>query len=113
MHLSKVTVRGFRAAAEKDLICEFPGRFSLLIGGNNAGKTTVSDAIYLAHKHTFPQLTRPTAATLGRLGQRDVLIEYEFDPADEAVRTLGHSLIAQGLPAPTWQRQLERNLGRV
>ena len=49
MYLSSVTIRGFRAGASRELTCTFPGRFSVLLGPNNAGKTTVCDGLYLAH----------------------------------------------------------------
>jgi putative ATP-dependent endonuclease of OLD family len=47
VHLSKLTVRGFRASAEGEIEVNLPGRFSVLVGANAAGKTTVSDALYL------------------------------------------------------------------
>lgn len=106
-----MTVRGFRSAAAGDIVCEFPSRFSLLIGANNAGKTTVLDALYLAHPHRFPQLPRPSAAMLGPT-PRDISVEYEYD-AVEPDGTLGKSLMNQALPAPSWQRELERNLGQI
>ena len=56
MHLRRVTVEGFRAAASAPLTVEFPGRFSLLVGANGAGKTTINDAIYCAHRERFPRL---------------------------------------------------------
>ncbi|MFG3558319.1 AAA family ATPase [Micromonospora sp. NPDC047557] len=53
MHLSKITVHGFRASAEDLIECEITGRFSVLIGANNAGKSTVCDALYLTHRLRF------------------------------------------------------------
>ena len=41
MYLSTVTVEGFRASATDAINCPFPDRFSVLLGSNNAGKTTV------------------------------------------------------------------------
>jgi chromosome segregation ATPase len=41
VYLQKVAVRGFHAAADDEIVCEFPDRFSLLVGANNAGKSTV------------------------------------------------------------------------
>jgi putative ATP-dependent endonuclease of OLD family len=38
MFLSRVKVMGYRAAAESELTCRFPGRFSLLVGANSSGK---------------------------------------------------------------------------
>ncbi|WP_203236971.1 hypothetical protein [Nocardia panacis] len=61
-------MHGFRAGAEDDLTCELPGRISVLVGMNNAGKTMVADALYLAHPDSFPQLPRPSDYLLtGRL----------------------------------------------
>jgi putative ATP-dependent endonuclease of OLD family len=104
---------GFRAAADGGLVCEFPGRFSLLIGANNAGKTTVSDALYLGHPYNFPRLPRPTVATLSTTTPREIDLEYVLSPVGQAESPLGQSLAAQGLPAPRWVRQLERSLGQV
>jgi len=108
-----VTIDGFRASSAGQLVCELPGRFAVLIGSNNAGKTTVADALYLGHPHNFPQLARPTAATLSVVTPREIDIEYTFMTVDQPESALGASLLAQGLPAPRWLRQLERNLGRV
>jgi putative ATP-dependent endonuclease of the OLD family len=111
MHVRRVTVRGFRSSAMTDVVCQFPGRFALLIGSNNAGKTTVADALYLAHPHRFPQLPRPTVAVLGPT-PRDITVEYAFE-ANEADGTLGKALQDLAFPAPLWTRELERNLGQV
>ena len=111
MYLRRLTVRGFRSSARSDLVCEFAGRFSLLIGSNNAGKTTVADALYLAHPHRFPQLPRPSVAALGTT-PRDMAVEYAFsDPEPDG--TLGKALKDVALPAPAWTRELERNLGQI
>ena len=111
MHVRRVTARGFRSSATNDVVCEFPGRFALLIGPNNVGKTTVADALYLAHPHRFPQLPRPTVSVLGTM-PRDITVEYAFE-ANEASGTLGRSLQDQAYPAPVWTRELERDLGQV
>ena len=112
MYLQRVAVRGFRAAADEEIVCEFPGRFSLLVGANNAGKSTVADALYLAHPHSFPQISRPTVATLAVAPPRQIDISYAFSAeADEG--PVGQMLQNLAMPAPTWTRQLERNLGRV
>lgn len=113
MYLKRATIHGFRASSLAGLSCELPGRFAVLIGANNAGKTTVCDALYLAHPHSFPQLTRPTAATLGTTAPREVAVEYAFGPPGDPESDLGVSLLRQALPAPLWVRQLERSLGRV
>ena len=53
MYLRDLTVRGFRAGARQDLVCTFPGRFSVLLGPNNVGKTTVCDAL-IDRPHSAP-----------------------------------------------------------
>lgn len=115
MFLEKITVKGFRAAASGEISCQFPGRFSLLIGSNNAGKTTICDALYLAHPHGFPQITRPSAETLGRIGSpREISVEYayEAEPNDES--PLGSKLRAEFPTAPPqWTRTLSKSMGRV
>jgi putative ATP-dependent endonuclease of OLD family len=114
LHLRHMRVRGFRAGVPNDLECTLPGRFAVIVGANNAGKTTVSEAIYLAHTNHFPQLTRPSAAALrpARSGDRDITVTYAFadDPSEEG--PLGRRLSAQG-PPPSWTRELERSLGKV
>lgn len=111
VYLSAVTVRGFRAAAMKDLTCAFPGRFSVLLGPNNAGKTTVCDALYLAHIHSVPQLRRPSAALLGPT-PRAIEVAFEFGGGG-AEGPLGRSLLAESHQAPRWSRPLARSLGAV
>lgn len=113
MFLRRVTVRGFRASAEHQLACEFPGRFSLLVGANNAGKSTVADALYLAHPRTFPQLRRPTVAVFGQAPPREIDVEFEMGPAGDLESALGIGLLASSTPPPKWTRPLERNLGQV
>lgn len=113
MFLRRLTVRGFRSAVAADVTCELPGRFSLLIGSNNAGKTTVADAAYLAHPQTFPRLPRPSAAVLSRTDPREIEVEFAFSPAGDVESSLGIALQSASLPAPSWVRQLERNLGQV
>lgn len=113
MFLRRIAVRGFRASAMADMACEFPGRFSLLLGANNAGKTTLADALYLAHPHSFPQLGRPTVAVLGPGAPREIDVEFAFAPVGDKESPLGASLVATSTPAPAWTRSLERNLGQV
>jgi putative ATP-dependent endonuclease of OLD family len=116
MHLSRVVVNGFRASAAWELACDIPGRFAVLVGANNTGKTTLSEALYLGHTKTFPRLSRPSASVLGK-GQRSVEIEYSFetDPASEG--PLGSWLHAQSGTQLTgtagyWRRDFSRDLGR-
>lgn len=83
------------------------------MGSNNAGKTTITDSLYLAHPHRFPGLPRPTVAVLGPTPPREIDVEYAFGPPGEQESTLGQALVDQSLPAPAWCRQLERSLGLV
>lgn len=118
MHLSRLHVKGLRATAFGELEVKLPGRFSVLLGANGAGKTTVSEALYLSHRKTFPHLPRPVAESLGQLDRR-IAVDYSFasDVTDEGPlgRTLqaqsGH--VAPGTLATSWVRTLHRDLGRV
>lgn len=111
MFLSSVSIEGFRAAADGAFTCRFPDRFSVLLGQNNAGKTTVCDALYLAHPHTFPALRRPSAAVLGP-NPRTIAVEFEFGGFGTE-GPFGSSLLARSEGAPRWTRRLERSLGSV
>jgi len=111
MFLSGVSVKGFRASATDDVVCRFPGRFSVLLGANNAGKTTICEALYLAHPHVFPRLPRPSVAVLGD-APRVIDISFEFGGTGPE-GPLGQSLLAQSQPPPRWSRRLERSLGNV
>lgn len=111
MYLSGVTVKGFRASVDEEISCAFPGRFSVLVGPNNVGKTTICDALYLAHPQVFPRLHRPSIAALGPSPR---VIEIKFDFGGEGPEgPLGQSLIDQSLGPPSWSRRLERSLGNV
>lgn len=112
MYLRRVEVEGFRASADGPVSCEFPGRFSLIVGANGSGKTTINEAIALAHRHRFPQLPAIDGAALGT-PPRAVEVEYvlEADPAGEGA--FGRALHAGGHDAPRWGRPLERSLGKV
>jgi putative ATP-dependent endonuclease of the OLD family len=118
VHLSKLTVRGFRASADAPLEVSLPGRFTVLVGANAAGKTTVSDALYLGHAHRFPRLTPPSAATLGT-GIRAIDVEYRYADAGGQEGPLGIQVQEQSGQAPpgsiavTWSRGLRRDLGLV
>lgn len=111
MFLSSVTVKGFRASAEGEISCAFPGRFSVLVGPNNVGKTTVCDALYLAHPQVFPRLQRPSIAALGA-SPRVIEVKFEFG-GEGPEGPLGQSLLDQSLGPPSWSRRLERSLGSV
>jgi putative ATP-dependent endonuclease of OLD family len=66
VHLRKVGINGFRAGAKAPLNVDVPGRFSVLVGANGVGKTTINNAIYWAHYERFPRLQPPTRRCLGR-----------------------------------------------
>lgn len=111
MFLKSVQVEGFRAGYDHSFECQFPGRFSFLIGANGGGKTTVNEAIYLAHVDRFPRLSPPNSESLAA-PPRSVSVEFAYSPAgDEGL--LGESLRARGSDAPSWSRSLERSLGQV
>jgi putative ATP-dependent endonuclease of OLD family len=118
MYLSRLQVSGLRASADQPMDVSIPGRFAVLLGANSAGKTTVSDAVYLAHRRTFPRLPRPSAAGLGQ-GPRTIAVEYRFadNPAEEG--PLGLQIqeqsgqVAPGTVAAAWAAELSRDLGRI
>lgn len=112
MFLKRVEVDGFRAADSAPLVCEFPGRFAVLLGANSTGKSTVCDAIGLAHADVFPWTPRATAAALSStVTERLIMIEYGYEPV-EAVRTWDMRR-SQHLEAPRWTRRLRPSLGRI
>jgi putative ATP-dependent endonuclease of OLD family len=118
MHLSRLRVRGLRAAADGELELVLPSRFSVLVGANAGGKTTVSDALYLGHSKRFPHLPHPSSAALGA-ADRDIEVEYSFEIDAAAEGPLGRALQAQsgrnapGTVAAAWAKTLHRDLGRV
>lgn len=42
MHLKRIRIEGYRASAAASITCELSGRFSLILGANGAGKTTIN-----------------------------------------------------------------------
>lgn len=118
MHLSRVRVRGLRGAVDGDLELNLPGRFAVIAGANAAGKTTLSDALYLGHGQRFPLLPRHSAAALGP-GEREIEVQYRFDAEADKEGPLGQQLRAiSGLSAPGgeaawWVKTLHRNLGTI
>ncbi len=112
MHLSKIEVHGLKAAAESMYVCELPGRFSVLTGANAAGKSTLVDAILLAHHDVFPFTPRPSSAVLSRaVPTRTIDITYANPSGVDS--PLGRDLLAHGQPAPSWTTTLSPVLGRV
>ena len=118
MYLSKVTVRGLRSSADGELDVMLPGRFSVIAGANSVGKTTFSDAIYLAHGETFPTLPRFSAAALGS-GDRSIDVEYRLEGSGATEGPLGQWLLAMsGTAAPgelvaAWNTTLSRRMGSI
>lgn len=112
MHLKRVEVQGYRASASAPLSCELPGRFSLILGANGSGKTTINEAIALAHPRAFPRLAPIDATALGTQ-PRLVRVEYEFEGDASSEGELGKYRKRRGLQAPKWGRPLERSLGQV
>ena len=111
VHLSSIEVCGYRASAAGPLRCEFPGRFSVLVGPNGGGKTTICDAIYLAHSKRFPTLPRASADALGAL-PRQIDVEFAYGPIS-AESALGTRMRSEAKAPPSWQRSLVRDLGSV
>ena len=111
MFLAKVAVEGFRASVPGPLICDIPGRFSVLLGANGTGKSTATDAIALAHADVFPWKPRATTASLAKTGQRSIETSYEYENA-ETIR-IWKERRAQGVPAPKWNRRLYSAMGVV
>lgn len=112
MFLKRVEVHGFRAADSAPLVCDFPGRFAVLLGANSTGKSTICDAVTLAHPDVFPWAPRATTAALSStVTERLVTIEYGYEPVEE-VRTW-EMRRAQHLDAPKWTKRLRPSLGRV
>lgn len=118
MFLSRVSVSGLRASAEGAIECELPGRFSVLIGANGAGKTTVMDALYLAHTSRFPHLPRLGTAVLGADGSPGIEVQYSLEQDTATEGPLGQQIqqswryTSDGV-AQKWFTEFQRNLGTV
>ncbi|GLW08714.1 hypothetical protein Misp01_38440 [Microtetraspora sp. NBRC 13810] len=117
MLLKRVTVSGFRASATSPIECEFPGRFSVLAGPNNAGKSTVSEAIYLAHREVFPWIGRFPGSLLGATPRRVSVTYEQAGSSSPGAGPLDALLGAQGVGTSgasiTWSRRLFRRMGQV
>ncbi|MFJ6569842.1 ATP-dependent nuclease [Streptomyces sp. NPDC091292] len=120
VHLSRVTVSGFRASAENPMACDLPGRFSVLIGANGAGKTTLTDALYLAHPGSrFPVLPRYGSSALAPMdANRTIEVTYKLGDSLATEGRLGRHLHEArhrhlGEVAESWNVSLSRKLGTV
>ena len=112
MYLKRIRIEGYRASAGSPLTCELGGRFSLVLGANGAGKTTINEGIALAHPRRFPSLPPIDANALGS-PPRSVQVEYAYQADESDEGAFGRFRKRQGLGAPKWSRPLERSLGRV
>jgi putative ATP-dependent endonuclease of OLD family len=101
-----------------DIEVDLPGRFTVLIGANAAGKTTLSDAIYLGHRRRFPNLPSMSAAALS-VGDRFVGVDYRFEDDPSTEGPLGQQIqkmtgrSTPGAIAAAWSKTLSRRLGSV
>ncbi|MFJ4799719.1 ATP-dependent nuclease [Streptomyces murinus] len=117
MYLSRLKVSGLRASAEGEIECHLPGRFSVLIGANGVGKTTITDSLYMAHTSRFPLLPRPSSAALGTGDAQGVEMQYTLEhagtegPLGQQIRDLYHR--SAGSVAQQWFSGFQRNLGTV
>ncbi|WP_328410813.1 ATP-dependent nuclease [Nocardia sp. NBC_00403] len=117
MHLSRLRVQGLRASAEVPLEVRLPARFTVLVGANNAGKTTFSDAAYLGHGEVFPSLGRFSSAGLGN-GTREIEIDYDLEFFGKE-GPLGRQILTQyvgmspGDTVASWTRTLSGSLGSI
>jgi len=112
MYLKRIRIEGYRASANSPMTCELGGRFSLIVGANGAGKTTINEGIALAHPRRFPSLAPIDANALGS-PPRSVQVEYAYETEESDEGAFGRFRKRQGLGAPKWSRPLERSLGRV
>jgi putative ATP-dependent endonuclease of OLD family len=111
LFLKRVTVNGYRAACDEEIFCELPGRFTVVVGANGTGKTTIAEALYLAHRHVFPQIQRPLAAALAPRSERFVEIVFEYEDPEQ--HPWWSTQKVNGEVAPILRRQLEPSMGRV
>lgn len=112
MYLKKITVEGYRAAAQAKISCEFKGRFSLILGANGSGKTTINEAIALAHPTRFPWMPPIDASVLGNT-TRKVTVEYAYEKKKSEESVFEKQLKSRQIPAPNWESLLERSMGSV
>lgn len=112
MYLSQVKIRGYRAAASDEISVNLPGRFALIMGANGSGKTTINEAIAIAHTKVFPKYGAVDATALGS-APRDVQVKYEYESDDALEGVYAQQRKARGVPAPEWKRNIDRYLGLV
>lgn len=112
MYLSQVKIRGYRAAASDEISVNLPGRFALIMGANGAGKTTINEAIAIAHPRVFPKFGAVDATALGP-APRHVQVRYEYESDDALEGVYAQQRKERGVPAPEWTRNIDRYLGLV
>lgn len=111
MYLKSVAVHGFRAANEQPLVCELPGRFSVLLGANGAGKSTIVDSIVMSHRDVFPGTPRPSASVLSKdVPTRTIDVAYALEDSDLSPLGL---LCDSTVRIPEWTTTLSTSMGRV
>jgi putative ATP-dependent endonuclease of the OLD family len=98
--LESVEIEGYRAATVP-LVVHFPGRLSVIVGGNNSGKTTICDAIYQALPNHFPPVRRPIADVV-HLNTGSIRMSFSGS-GDSASDILSH---------PGSRQQLDTKIGR-
>jgi putative ATP-dependent endonuclease of the OLD family len=80
-----VEIEGYRAAG-RPLRVELLGRLSVIVGGNNSGKTTICDAIYQSFPNKFPSILRPIADTVhDNLGRINLTFEKSGDAPEDSL----------------------------
>lgn len=112
MYLSQVKIRGYRAAASDEISVNIPGRFALIMGANGSGKTTINEAIAIAHTRVFPKCGAVDATALGP-APRQVHVKYEYESDDALEGVYARQRKDRGVPAPEWKRNIDRYLGLV
>lgn len=108
------------AAVLGPMVCDLPGRFSVLLGANGVGKTTLTDALYLAHPSSrFPSLPRfGSAALASENTARTIDVTYTLSDSLDMEGRLGRQLYdtghrSLGGVAERWSVSLSRKLGTV
>lgn len=112
MYLKRIVIEGYRAAAQVEVSCEFKGNFSLILGANGSGKTTINEAIALAHPTRYPWMPPVDASVLGD-SPRKIMVEYAFEETETRESLLGKQLKSRKVAAPSWDCLLERSMGSV
>lgn len=111
MYLASIEVDGYRAAANESITCNLPGRFAVLLGANGTGKSTVTDALSLAHSDVFPWAARPTADSLRKDSAARIRCTYSYETIEAIPKWADRR--ARGIDAPGWEVELRSSLGQV